>query len=82
MQLLPLSPKQVISKAYLKSSIQMMKYDQKMKTLYGNSFEWRFEFPEVLDEEGSFTGFDAVIGNPPYIRHESISAMKDYQREL
>lgn len=81
MQLLPLSPKQVISKAYLKSSIQMMKYDQKMKTLYGNSFEWRFEFPEVLDEEGSFTGFDAVIGNPPYIRHESISAMKDYLKE-
>ena len=34
--------------------------------LYENSFEWRFEFPEVLDEEGQFVGFDIVIGNPPY----------------
>jgi adenine-specific DNA-methyltransferase len=30
-------------------------------------FEWRFEFPEVLDENGNFTGFDIVMGNPPYI---------------
>lgn len=29
-------------------------------------FEWRFEFPEVLDENGDFMGFDIVIGNPPY----------------
>lgn len=52
-----------------------------MKTLYGNSFEWRFEFPEVLDDDQRFTGFDVVIGNPPYIRQESISAMKDYLKE-
>ena len=31
------------------------------------TFEWRFEFPEVLDYEGNFTGFDLVIGNPPYV---------------
>ena len=36
--------------------------------IYHNSFEWRFEFPEVLDNEGNFLGFDAVIGNPPYIQ--------------
>ncbi len=30
------------------------------------AFEWRFEFPEVLDDEGVFVGFDVVIGNPPY----------------
>ena len=34
---------------------------------YGNAFEWRFEFPEVLDENGDFMGFDLVIGNPPYV---------------
>jgi hypothetical protein len=34
---------------------------------YSNSFEWRFEFPSLLDEDGSFTGFDIVIGNPPYV---------------
>ncbi len=45
---------------------------EKMKTLYGNAFEWRFEFPEVLDDAGNFVGFDVVIGNPPYIRQEEL----------
>ena len=34
--------------------------------IYEEAFEWRFEFPEVLDDNGDFIGFDAVIGNPPY----------------
>ncbi len=34
--------------------------------LYRDSFEWMFEFPELLDETGVFEGFDAIIGNPPY----------------
>jgi adenine-specific DNA-methyltransferase len=33
-----------------------------------NAFEWRFEFPEVLNDDGDFVGFNVVIGNPPYIR--------------
>ena len=33
---------------------------------YRGSFEWRFEFPKVLNDKGDFVGFDAVIGNPPY----------------
>ncbi|MDU9771767.1 Eco57I restriction-modification methylase domain-containing protein [Helicobacter pylori] len=32
------------------------------------AFEWRFEFPEVLDDEGDFLGFDCIIGNPPYMQ--------------
>jgi len=36
-----------------------------------NAFDWKREFPEVLDNGG----FDAVIGNPPYIR---IQAMKEW----
>ncbi|WP_248723093.1 Eco57I restriction-modification methylase domain-containing protein [Seonamhaeicola sp. ML3] len=35
--------------------------------IYHNAFEWRFEFPEVLADDGSYIGFDAVIGNPPYL---------------
>ncbi|OOP90660.1 type II restriction endonuclease [Helicobacter pylori] len=35
---------------------------------YHNAFEWRFEFPEVLDNEGNFLGFDCIIGNPPYMQ--------------
>lgn len=46
--------------------------------IYENAFEWRFEFPEVLNEEGDFVGFDAIIGNPPYIRQEEFSALKPY----
>jgi hypothetical protein len=34
--------------------------------IYHHGFEWRFEFPEVLDDKGNFLGFDVVIGNPPY----------------
>ncbi|WQW12092.1 class I SAM-dependent DNA methyltransferase [Helicobacter pylori] len=41
-----------------------------------NAFEWRFEFPEVLDDEGDFLGFDCIIGNPPYIRQEHIKDLK------
>ncbi len=43
---------------------------------YQNAFEWRFEFPEVLDDEGDFLGFDCIIGNPPYIRQEHIKDLK------
>ncbi|TPH53029.1 class I SAM-dependent DNA methyltransferase [Helicobacter pylori] len=40
------------------------------------TLEWRFEFPEVLDDEGNFLGFDCIIGNPPYIRQEHIKDIK------
>lgn len=43
---------------------------------YQNAFEWHFEFPEVLDDEGDFLGFDCIIGNPPYIRQEQIKDLK------
>ncbi|MDP1817840.1 MAG: Eco57I restriction-modification methylase domain-containing protein [Leadbetterella sp.] len=50
----------------------------KSNRIYENAFEWRFEFPEVLDAEGTFLGFDVVIGNPPYIRQEEFKDIKDY----
>lgn len=40
------------------------------------TLEWRFEFPEVLDDEGDFLGFNCIIGNPPYIRQEQIKDIK------
>ncbi|GAA8113968.1 class I SAM-dependent DNA methyltransferase [Helicobacter pylori] len=43
---------------------------------YQNAFEWCFEFPEVLDDDGDFLGFDCIIGNPPYIRQEQIKDLK------
>jgi hypothetical protein len=52
--------------------------------IYHNAFEWRFEFPEVLDSKGKFVGFDVVIGNPPYMRVQAIqktqpAAKKHYE---
>lgn len=43
----------------------------KNNKIYENAFEWRFEFPEVLNDKGDFVGFDVVIGNPPYIPLEA-----------
>jgi len=50
----------------------------KNNKIYENAFEWRFEFPEVLNNDGDFVGFDVVIGNPPYIRQEEFSEFKAY----
>ena len=44
---------------------------------FSNSLEWMFEFPEILDDEGRFTGFDAIIGNPPYVQLQSMGEMSD-----
>lgn len=50
----------------------------KANKIFENAFEWRFEFPEVLNDDGDFVGFDVVIGNPPYIGIEDITW--DYRR--
>jgi len=36
-------------------------------------FQWHLHFNDVFQEKG---GFDIVIGNPPYVRHEQITAQK------
>ena len=46
-------------------SLTQVVEDLKNNVLFTNAFEWRFEFPEVLDDEGRFTGFDVVIGIRP-----------------
>jgi len=58
------------------------RFDEKERMVYINAFEWRFEFPEVLDEQGEFIGFDAIIGNPPYIRQEAIKEQKPALMEM
>ena len=45
--------------------------------IYRNAFEWRFEFPEVLDDKGDFEGFEVIIGNPPYIQLQKMGADAD-----
>lgn len=46
-------------------------------------FHWELEFPEVFFDKrgyalGEKAGFDVVVGNPPYVRQEQVSALKPY----
>ena len=52
----------------LESEIEEIKANQ----IFENAFEWRFEFPEVLNDAGEYVGFDVVIGNPPYIYNRDL----------
>jgi hypothetical protein len=39
-------------------------------------FHWQLEFPEVFFEGGAVKenpGWDAVVGNPPYVRVQNLS---------
>jgi len=50
--------------------------------IFIGAFEWRIEFPEVLDEDGRFVGFDCVIGNPPYIQLQKMGADADALQKM
>lgn len=73
-------------KAELKKLKEKLVLKEKFQTniinnkLYENAFEWRFEFPQMLDNKGNFVGFDIVIGNPPY--NELRDLELDMQRVL
>lgn len=66
---------------YAKKLAQLEKKEAKLKRVvdyfrdsktFANAFEWRCEIPELLDDKGVFTGFDVIIGNPPYISLEEL----------
>ncbi|MGO8896780.1 MAG: Eco57I restriction-modification methylase domain-containing protein, partial [Isosphaeraceae bacterium] len=38
------------------------------------AFDWKAQFPSVFERGG----FDAVVGNPPYVRQELLSLVKPY----
>src|SRR5690606_6932630 len=77
-----------INKQYIKelekANLQLRKLEEEREliesnVIYDNAFEWRFEFPEALNDDGDFVGFDVVIGNPPYVyRNAEIENVKDY----
>ena len=53
-------------------ALEQQRAEIESNKIYDQAFEWRFEFPALLDEEGNFAGFDIVIGNPPYVRLQTI----------
>src|SRR5690554_957344 len=50
--------------------------------IYQDAFEWRFEFPEVLDNEGNYIGFDVIMGSPPYIQLQKMGKASDALQQL
>lgn len=63
---------------YSKAKGELKKLVEKEKEIlnnkkYENSFEWRFEYPQLLNEDGDFMGFDIIIANPPYIKEGRMS---------
>ena len=48
-------------------ALEQQRAEIESNKIYDQAFEWRFEFPALLDKNGVFTGFDIVIGNPPYV---------------
>jgi hypothetical protein len=45
------------------------------------SFHWELEFPEAFvgeSDDNAISGFDVMIGNPPYVRMELIKDLKPY----
>jgi len=58
-------------------SAQGMIFEREEK-LRINAFDWKTEFKPIMDQGG----FDAVIGNPPYVRQESLGADKTYFKTI
>ena len=50
--------------------------------MYIGAFEWRIEFPEILDDNGRFVGFDCIIGNPPYIQLQKMGTEADALQKM
>ena len=60
------------SKQNIKKEIQKLR-EKIITTIYEgfakkmeNMLIWNVDFPQTIDEDGSFIGFDVIIANPPY----------------
>ncbi|RQV97862.1 class I SAM-dependent DNA methyltransferase, partial [bacterium] len=53
---------------------QQMSFIDEEEIFRVNAFDWKTEFSDIMKDGG----FDAVIGNPPYVRQEGLSDFKPY----
>lgn len=63
-----------------KQQVKLRKSVEEVSTRHARlkAFEWRYEFPEILDDKGQFIGFDCIIGNPPY----GVSIKDEYRKTV
>ncbi len=79
-----LNAKQKVERDNLSKKIESLSNEIKDSIdspIFRNAFEWRFEFPEVLDDNGNFMGFDLVVGNPPYLTGGSVKDTMKYFKD-
>ncbi|TAE67704.1 MAG: class I SAM-dependent DNA methyltransferase [Bacteroidetes bacterium] len=69
--------KKLIVKLSTEIAEHQKRYQENYYNVYENSLEWALEFPEILNENGDFIGFDIVIGNPPYFPISNESKLKE-----
>jgi hypothetical protein len=53
---------------------EMALYENKQQVRETNAFNWHARFPEIMKDGG----FDAIVGNPPYVRQEMLGNDKEY----
>ncbi len=57
---------------YNSSQTKLIEDNEEMYRI--NAFDWKIEFKSIMDDGG----FDVVIGNPPYVRQETLGDFKEY----
>ncbi len=69
---------------HVQSAMFGMNNEREFNTLsvMKQALEWMIEFPEVLREDGTFDGFDVIIGNPPYISLENLRRDASVYRQM
>jgi len=79
------TPEQEKHKKQLETAIEKIETEIEAinsNKIYENAFEWRFEFPQVLDDEGNYIGFDVIVGNPPYIQLQKMGEMTSILQKM
>ena len=71
----------------LEAQSMVEKYQQKIEDTKNNpvfdkAIEWRYEFPDMLNESGNFIGFDCIIGNPPDAQTQFVNDSQEIYRQL
>ena len=59
--------------------LEAQKEETLNNVIYQDAFEWRFEFPEVLNDEGTYIGFDVIIFYLNLIKHHEWNIQMKFQ---